>query len=143
MGDHTFRRRASSGDIGSGAMVVAILRFSHDDVTEVRARQSGKQPPAEKVECIIDIELQYPTWGEPNQTPLQPCLRYFPHPYLLSLLPAIGHNGIALRPIGQALSKTTLPPARHLTHIALRSLLHKNNRDFITSPLCHPVRASC
>ena len=28
---HTFRRRASSGDIGSGAIIVAVLRFSHHD----------------------------------------------------------------------------------------------------------------
>lgn len=66
-----FRRRAFSGDMGSGAMMVKILRFRTMNLTElqeIRARQSGKQPPAEKVECII--ELQYPTCGELYPTPV-------------------------------------------------------------------------
>lgn len=41
MGSRTFRRRASSGDIGAGAMVVANLRFSHNDSTELQKSLSA------------------------------------------------------------------------------------------------------
>ena len=144
MGYNTFRRRAVSGGIGSGAMVGAHLRFSHYVSTDrtklqnVRARL--KRQTAASGESRLHHRAHIFHMRQTPSAPLPECLRYLLGAPILLSLPAIGHNGIALRSLGRALCEATLPAARHPTHISLLSQLQKNNRNLIISPSCHPLR---